>query len=574
MSLNSIRDRFGKACFVCLLSFCFSLFMFWQPAPSMAAGSDIYQNTEINRILDENYQQVQENGYAKLSLPPALHGLKDSDFSPNSLKAARTLIAAGHEAYIIGGAVRDIIMGKEANDFDVVTSATNEEIAALLPKVTFHAIQTGQEYGIAHYENEDVDVATFSNIPYTFYGKKGIPDFDPKAIYGKDALSDSFQRDLTINAIYYDVATGNLIDYHGGIRDIREKQISTMAAANLTYEYKPSNALRALRFKSRYGFTLRQDVDSAIKEHIGEYIANMQGRAFANEIKKMSYTGYTRECFKNLLSYGVIENGFPPVTELCRQKSYQDYMATVTSMLDEAYQNKKKDPVYKNCLPAAILYPAVLSRMEAGASFENSMKEVLDQEYKLYRFKDEERQSIEGIWRLEQELRHERDKSRLEMLRQNQYYPAASILWVGNASAELNALQHTDIFLPSALRHIFLGDYKHGIVGGCHYANLNNPCMEVFKDTKTIMGKQGAYLARVKLNGIMKQAYNGYSTFFPDSYSPQQAIDAINEAYQSRVKVPGTRNLYLGISKDGLEIEMYVTEDGKIVSAFPREIKS
>lgn len=412
-----------------LLCCCLVLGLLPQLASTVASASEsLFEKPAVNRLLDQNYRQVQRKGYAKLVLPASLHGLTDKDFSPDALRAARTLIAAGHEAYIVGGAVRDILMGKEANDFDVVTSATNEEIAALLPQVTFHTIQTGQAYGVAHYEHEAVDVATFSNIPYTYYGKKGIPDFDPKAIYGKSLLSDSFQRDLTINALYYEVATGNLIDFHGGIRDIREKQISTMTAANLFYEYKPSTALRALRFKSRYGFSFRQDVDSALKEHIGEYIANMQGSAFAKEFRKMAYTGYTKECCKNLLSYGVIERGFPPVSELCRQKAYQDYMTAVSDMLDFAQREKKNGPVYKNCFLAAILYPAVQSRMEAGASSADRMKAVLDEENKLYRFQDEERQTVEEIWRLEQEMSQETDEFRQEVLSQNPYYPAARIL--------------------------------------------------------------------------------------------------------------------------------------------------
>ena len=81
MLFHFIRDKLGKACSVCLLSLCFSFFLLSQSAPPMAtaAVAHIYQNAEVNRLLDENYQQVQEHGYAKLFLPSSLHGLTDKD---------------------------------------------------------------------------------------------------------------------------------------------------------------------------------------------------------------------------------------------------------------------------------------------------------------------------------------------------------------------------------------------------------------------------------------------------------------------------------------------------------------
>lgn len=152
-----------------------------------AAKANLFAVPEVNRIIDENYAEVQKNGYAKLILPRSLHDIGEEKFSKNSIAAVKTLIAAGHEAYVIGGATRDIIMGKQPNDFDIVTDASLKEIAALLPNVTFHAISDGTRFGVAHYDGENVDVASFVNIPSMYYGQKGIPDFDPTRRYGKDA---------------------------------------------------------------------------------------------------------------------------------------------------------------------------------------------------------------------------------------------------------------------------------------------------------------------------------------------------------------------------------------------------
>ena len=93
---------------------------------------------EINRMIDENYKLVQENGWAELRIPESVHGISRDVFSPNAADAAEKLISAGYEAYGIGGAVRDLVIGVPTRDFDIATTASNEEFAKILGNVTFH----------------------------------------------------------------------------------------------------------------------------------------------------------------------------------------------------------------------------------------------------------------------------------------------------------------------------------------------------------------------------------------------------------------------------------------------------
>lgn len=121
----------SKVLLAVFLGLCCELFA----VPSLSAETTVTQkisfSAEINNLIDENYNLVCWNGYAKLVIPQTLHGIVENQFSPNCIAAAKTLIEAGHKAYVIGGAVRDLIMGKTTNDFDIVTSATNDEIKAL-----------------------------------------------------------------------------------------------------------------------------------------------------------------------------------------------------------------------------------------------------------------------------------------------------------------------------------------------------------------------------------------------------------------------------------------------------------
>ena len=265
-----------KKCVGLFFAALFALLLFAFPAFAVE-GASLFDSPEVNRLLDQNYAQVKEQGWAELRIPKSLHGIGEERFSASSIAAAKTLIAAGHEAYIVGGAVRDFVMGKEANDFDIVTDASHDEVAALLPGVTFHTIQNGLKFGVAHYEGENVDVATFVNIPKEYKGVPGVPDFNTDSLYGENALVDSFQRDFTMNAIYYDVKTGDLVDFHGGLRDIRDKRIATMVSPSLEFGCKPNTLFRGLRFQSRYGFHMDAAAEKDIKKEYREVRGNHEG---------------------------------------------------------------------------------------------------------------------------------------------------------------------------------------------------------------------------------------------------------------------------------------------------------
>ena len=130
-----------------------------------SAGTSFpFFTAEINRLIDENYKLVQENGWAELRIPESVHGISRDIFSPNALDAAEKLINAGYEAYGIGGAVRDLVIGVPTRDFDIATTASNEEFAKILGNVTFHTIPSGQSFGDAHYPDEIIDVASCVNI--------------------------------------------------------------------------------------------------------------------------------------------------------------------------------------------------------------------------------------------------------------------------------------------------------------------------------------------------------------------------------------------------------------------------
>lgn len=137
--------------------------------------------------------------------------------------------------------------------------------------------------------------------------------------------------------------------------------------------------------------------------------------------------------------------------------------------------------------------------------------------------------------------------------------------------SSLIELKNTDNFMDSTIEHILEGNVRRGKAGGYHYECIKDTAGNIVNGTEVLINDLGVYKAQVEVNGIPKSGNGGYSTFFSKEMSPQDVIDSINEAYNNKVFVVGSKNSYIGISNNGLEIEMYINNNGKIISAFPKE---
>ncbi len=133
-------------------------------------------------------------------------------------------------------------------------------------------------------------------------------------------------------------------------------------------------------------------------------------------------------------------------------------------------------------------------------------------------------------------------------------------------------LKDTENFTDSAIEHIFEGQINvRGKAVGYHYEGIEGTSGKVISGTESSVNNVGVYKAQVEVDGIPKTANGGFSTFYSKDMSPQQVIDAINEAYSNCELKHGTRNTYQGVANNGMIIDMYLDQNGKIISAFPKE---
>ena len=178
---------------------------------------------------------------------------------PNSvLKMNQIFKENGYELYVVGGAVRDLLYGSEPKDFDLATNAKPEEIKSILNM--YRTIELGEQFGIVNVVTEDgqYEIATFRRD----IGKGRRPDSVEFTTIDQDVK----RRDLTINALFYDIDKGEVVDLVGGIGDIERNVVRTVGSAVERFDEDKLRVLRALRFAARVGSDVDKDIESAISK--------------------------------------------------------------------------------------------------------------------------------------------------------------------------------------------------------------------------------------------------------------------------------------------------------------------
>ncbi len=177
---------------------------------------------------------------------------------------AKTLKDAGYQAYIVGGCVRDMLIGRTPKDWDLTTNATPKETTKVFEDKGIRVIPTGEKFGTVtvHMDDEDYEITTYRlEADYSDARR-------PTAVsFSKDLKEDLARRDLTINAMAYDPLTGELVDPFGGQDDLEKGVIKAVGRAEERFHEDALRLMRAIRFASRYGFEIDEDTKKAIKRN-------------------------------------------------------------------------------------------------------------------------------------------------------------------------------------------------------------------------------------------------------------------------------------------------------------------
>lgn len=217
----------------------------------------------------------------------------------------RKLRTKKFQAYLVGGCVRDLVMGREPKDYDVATDATPEQVVKIFPE----SLTVGAQFGVVMVPREEgnVEVATFRSD-----GRYADGRHPTEVRYAKTPEEDVRRRDFTINGLLYDPVKEQVLDYVGGQADIRARRVRTIGDPTERFSEDRLRMLRAVRFAARFGFALDRPAAEAIRKLASE-IRDVSAERVRDEILKILTEGWARQGFELLQETGLLKEVLPEV---------------------------------------------------------------------------------------------------------------------------------------------------------------------------------------------------------------------------------------------------------------------
>ena len=297
-------------------------------------------------------------------IPSGQHSLSPKMISRDARKVVQILQEHGFEAYVVGGSVRDLLLGLKPKDFDVATNAKPAEIKPLFRRARI----IGRRFQIVHvqFSRELIEVTTFRS--------NATPDQDKKTsgnrrqqtdtgmltrdnVFGSIS-DDASRRDLTINALYYDPSDNSIHDFAGGLEDIDSRTIRIMGDPATRFREDPVRLLRVVRFAAKLGFTIERITEKPMRK-LAEDLSHVSPPRLFDETLKLFMSGQGLATFWLLHEYGLFDHMVPQLGPLLNERS-----SLTSSLIEQAFTNtdlriranKRVTPAF---IYAALLWPSV-----------------------------------------------------------------------------------------------------------------------------------------------------------------------------------------------------------------------
>jgi poly(A) polymerase len=292
------------------------------------------------------------------------HNISRSLVSENALKVLYRLKKAGFEAYLVGGCVRDLLLGREPKDFDVVTNAHPEQIRSVFRNCRL----IGRRFRLAHvhFGQEIIEVATFRAL-------QGEEEHSERVLENGRILrdnaygsieEDAFRRDFTVNALYYNISDFSVVDFVGGMDDHKASMMRLIGDPEQRYREDPVRMLRAIRFAVKLGFVIHQESAEPMLRLAGLLREIPSARLF-DEVMKLLLSGYAVQTFEQLRHFNLFAALFPD-TERCLSREPEGFplifLAKSLERTDSRIAENK--PVAPYFLFAALLWEPVRARAQ------------------------------------------------------------------------------------------------------------------------------------------------------------------------------------------------------------------
>ena len=286
------------------------------------------------------------------------HGISRKDISPNALRVLYRLREGGFAAFLVGGAVRDLLIGGHPKDFDVATDATPEQVKSLFRNCRL----IGRRFRLAHviYGREIIEVATFRANEDDGSGDRetvGEGRLSRDNVYGT-VEDDAVRRDFTANALYYAIEDFSVRDYVGGFEDVQARVLKLIGDPESRYREDPVRMLRAVRLASKLDFSIDPTAAEPLPR-LSELLSGAAPARLFDECLKMFMAGHAEKSFLALERHGLLAALFPETAKALATNRSGALRATLLQALRSTDARVAEDkPVTPAFLFAALLWPA------------------------------------------------------------------------------------------------------------------------------------------------------------------------------------------------------------------------
>src|SRR4051812_13499980 len=378
---------------------------------------------------------------AMLQVPRERHGLSRDAITPAAAKVCAVLRDAGYQGYVVGGAVRDLLLGIVPKDFDIATDARPEQVKPLFRR----ALIIGRRFRLVHVMlgPETVEVSTF---------RSADPDTSEKDEHGRvlrdnvfgSQEDDARRRDFSVNALYFDPATEEVVDFHGGLADLKKRVMRVIGDPATRYREDPIRMLRAVRLAAKLGLT----IDAATREPIAELAPLLErvppARLF-DEMLKLLLSGHASACLRQLREVGLHKGVLPLLDVILEQPLGERFVTLALAQTDERVQTDR--PVSPAFLFAALLWHEVLAAWKAHEkrgersipALESAMDEILDVQCEKLAITRKLTATMREVWAMQPRFEQRSGQRAYRLLESPRFRMSYDFLALRAASGEVPA---------------------------------------------------------------------------------------------------------------------------------------
>jgi len=372
-------------------------------------------------------------------IPLVRHGIHREAISSGARRTCEALQKHGYKAYVVGGAVRDLIAGIVPKDYDIATNATPDQVRDLFRRSRI----IGRRFQIVHVMQggETLEVSTFRAAHDADTQKDEHGRVLRDNVWGSLA-DDAARRDFTINALYYDPGNETVLDYHHGVADIRQKTLRIIGEPRARYREDPVRMLRAVRLSAKLGLTIDPAARTPIRE-MAELMENVPAARVFDEMLKLLFSGHAVECLKRLRDEGLHHGLLPLLDVIMEQPLGERFVMLALASTDERVRQGK--PTSPGFLFATLLWHEVLSdwekRKQQGGipipALLEAMDAVLDQQSEKLAITRRIGGDIKDIWALQPRFEKRSGKMALRLLEQPRFRAGYDFLLLRAESGEV-----------------------------------------------------------------------------------------------------------------------------------------